>query len=218
MQLYDEELPLYSVEQNKQKRQPQVSIDEQAAQGDDVDPSSAEQEDDDGNSYFASMLKKTNRSNTISTVQQDISSILVNIDTLQKQCHQVEVLTEVRKHLSSALLTVKASRVECVHDIPIRKRCSPNANNEKQRRFHATRRKRLRTQQGCAKPTRKELLSSKNTLTEADVLVCGVCFKEDDTAGGDTVDWLECETCGMWAHRGCISCSDNNFYCKNCTL
>ena len=61
-------------------------------------------------------------------------------------------------------------------------------------------------------------MSSKNTLTEADVLVCGVCFKEDDTAGGDTVDWLECETCGMWAHCGCISCSDNNFYCKNCTL
>ena len=38
-----------------------------------------------------------------------------------------------------------------------------------------------------------------NFLSSIDILVCGMCFKEDDkaTVASNFVDWVACETCGM---------------------
>ena len=119
-----------------------------------------------------------------STMQEEISSMLLQLNSLQKQCDEIEVLSEVQKHINSALMTVQASLAshsnsEYTCDIPIKKRCFPNANNEKpQKHFYLTRRNRKKMQTGCKKQTNEEILSSKQVLSSFDILVCSVCLRK----------------------------------------
>ena len=108
------------------------------------------------------------------------------------------------------------------------KRCSPDANSEKQRKrcssstdnekqsFYATKKKRPKSQNSCPKPTSDEAQSSRLLLADVEVLVCGICFKEDDNAVDDLVEWIECENCGMWAHYNCAFAKGDDFCFRNC--
>ena len=40
-------------------------------------------------------------------------------------------------------------------------------------------------------------------LEDIDVIVCGSCFKEDDSSGASVVDWIQCCKCDLWLHCVC---------------
>jgi len=176
------------------------------------------------------MLKHDKNRSRLSILKQDISLLTMKLDSLQKQCNEANVLAEAKKHLNSAIMTIEASRVchSSTSDFAVTKMCSPNANSEKQRKrsslnvnnehqgFYVTKKQRSQVQNNCTKPTVEEIRSSKLTLSHAEILVCGVCFKEDDIAIDDMVEWIECGSCGMWAHCTCVSAGGDDFHCANC--
>ena len=74
-------------------------------------------------------------------LKQDISLLMMKLDSLQKQCNEANALAEAKKHLNNinAVMTTETSRVchlssEHKSDFALTKRCSPNANSEKQRK------------------------------------------------------------------------------------
>jgi len=69
-------------------------------------------------------------------LKQDISLLTIKLDSLQKQCNEADVLAEAKKHLNSAVMTIKVSRVShsSTSDFALTKWGSPNANSEKQRK------------------------------------------------------------------------------------
>ena len=75
------------------------------------------------------------------------------------------------------------------------------------------------------KPTITEIERCITTLSDAEILVCSLCFKEDDkNESGETVLWIQCTNCSMWAHSVCAAAIDNclnnssdNYVCNLCS-
>ena len=126
---------------------------------------------------------------------------------------------EVKKHLNSAITITEAAQVnaaeQCVLSLPVTKKFSPDALHEKQLRFYPTKRKRERTQ-SCTKPTLEEVESTKEKLNNTDVVVCGICFKEDDKCRDKSIEWIQCGRCEIWMHSLCANQCDDNFVCDHC--
>ena len=94
-----------------------------------------------------------------------------------------------------------------------------NTNNQKQMRFHSTKKKREKQSNRWSKPTREEELSICNKLSGVEVKFCGVCFKEDD---GYTdcpyVNWVQCTKCSIWLHEKCSNTIADLPFCASCPL
>ena len=153
-----------------------------------------------------------------SKITQQIDTLLIKLNTIQRKCCEHEILSEVKKHLNSAITITEAALVnpeQCVLSLPVTKKYSPNALHEKQLRFYPTKRKRERTQ-SCTKPTLEEVESTKEKLNNTDVVVCGICFKEDDKCSDKCVEWIQCEKCEIWMHSLCANQCDDNFVCDHC--
>ena len=183
--------------------------------------------------YYARMLNQNNCRSRLSALREDIRLLILKLDSLQKQCDCADTLSNARKHINNAIITLECSltnnlSAECTPSLPVMKRCSPNANSEKQRKrcspsmhnekqsFYATKKKRPKSQNSSPKPTSDEAQSSRLLLADVEVLVCGICFKEDDNAVDDLVEWIECENCGMWAYYNCAFAKGDDFCCRNC--
>ena len=86
--------------------------------------------------YYSRMLKQDRATEEITHLHQGIHELLQESDMIQSQCFNAEVLSTAKKHLSTAVCTVKASHFYPKQfgtpTIPIRKRPAPNANHEKQ--------------------------------------------------------------------------------------
>lgn len=53
------------------------------------------------------MLKQGNHRNRLSIRKQDISLLILKLDSLQKQCDQADVLAEAKKHVNSTVMAVE---------------------------------------------------------------------------------------------------------------
>ena len=147
--------------------------------------------------YYSKMLSQDRATEEIAHLHQGIHELLQELDMIQSQCFNTEVLSMAKKHLITAVSTVKASHLYPKQfgtlTIPIRKRPAPNANHQKQIRFYSTKKKRV-TKGRCGKPTVIEKESSKLMLSSVEAQVCGVCCTEEDRFSASTnyVEWLQC--------------------------
>ena len=120
---------------------------------------------------------------------------------MRRKCCQHEILNEIKKHVNSTITITEAALVspeQCVLSLPVTKQYSPNALHEKQLRFYPTKRKRERTQ-SCTKATLEEVKSTKEKLSNTDVVVCALCYKEDDKCSMNTLN-------GFNVKFGCTPC------------
>ena len=169
--------------------------------------------------YYSSMLKEEKCVNRMATLHGEIEILLLKLNTMQKQCCQLEILSKVKKHVNPAVTITEAALVspsQCVSSLPVRKQCSPNAIHKKQLRFYPTKRKCEKSKQNCTKSTPEEVKSTKETLNNTDIVVCAICFKEDDKCSDKYVEWIQCERCEIWMHAVCTNQHDANFACNYC--
>ena len=114
---------------------------------------------------------------------------------------------------------MKATEFHKPEPLVVRKRPAPNANIEHQLRFHSTTKKRAKTPR-IAKPTQSDEDEAMEVMMNVAVQICGICMKEDDsstTVGAETVDWIQCEQCGLWVHLARSNASiENEYICSNC--
>ena len=81
--------------------------------------------------YYSKMLRQDRATEEIAHLHQGIHELLQELDMIQSQCFNAEVLSMAKKHLITAVSTVKASYLYPKQfgtlTIPIRKRPAPNA-------------------------------------------------------------------------------------------
>ena len=94
-----------------------------------------------------------------------------------------------------------------------------NTNNQKQMRFHSTKKKREKHSNRWSKPTREEELSICNKLSGVEVKFCRVCFQEDDGCTDcPYVNWVQCTKCSIWLHEKCSNTIADLPFCASCPL
>ena len=115
----------------------------------------------------------------------------------------MDALVASNNHIHNAVGVLKALQDSpSISKFPICKRTASNALVEKQS-FYSTKRKRLPCK-AIAKPTTEEVTKSKEILANVEILLCAICFKEDDSGYSDDVDWIQCLKCERWFHLSCI--------------
>ena len=139
-----------------------------------------------------------------------------------KYCPDSEAINEVIKHLKAAIRIPKALSENPItqHLLKVKSIC-PNANSEKQV-FKPMKRKRSSQSQSIKKPGQVNILNARQLLKSSTVIVCGICFQEDDNPQDlgqttNTVEWIECNKCGVWVHESCSKVKTNDYRCSNCT-
>ena len=55
-----------------------------------------------------------------------------------------------------------------------------------------------------SKPTINEIITARADLEETNILVCGICNKEDDGSNNTYINWVECCKCTIWVHTYCL--------------
>ena len=68
--------------------------------------------------------------------------------------------------------------------------------------------KRSSQSQSIKKPGQVNFLNARQLLKSSTVNVCGICFQKDDNPQDlgqttNTVEWIECNKCGVWVHESC---------------
>ena len=143
--------------------------------------------------------------------------------TLISQSTDTEAINGVIKHLNAAIGIVKAlSENPITQHLPKVKSICPNANSEKQQVFKSAKRKRSSQSQSIKKPGQVDFLNARQSLKSSTVIVCGICFQEDDNPQDlgqttNTVEWIICNKCGVWVHESCSKAKTNDYTCPNCT-
>ena len=92
----------------------------------------------------------------------------------------------------------------------------PNASHSQQLRFYSTKKKRQLAPR-WSKPSSNEYQAARKKICTADVKLCAVCWKEDDTNNSNEVLWIACTKCDLWMHKSCIkmpTIENNEFYCE----
>ena len=92
--------------------------------------------------------------------------------------------------------------------LPKKRTYAPHMNSEKQCKFKSTKAKRTASQPKLSKPSLEQIVQCKTTLMNTEPKCCGVCMLEDESAIKKTVDWVQCDQCGVWMHTSCTNCPD----------
>ena len=146
----------------------------------------------------------------IHALQSSIKDLGYEIITAAQSCSNTDILQTVRKHMLSAISVIKCANEDNNHtnetdehsstvDFEKTMAVAPNANFVPQLRFRSTKNKKA-SKKRWAKPTKIEEEETKSKMKKTIASVCGICWKEEDSALDTTGDilWLECEICGLW--------------------
>ena len=87
-------------------------------------------------------------------------------------------------------LVNNSARKKNPHTTAIDTKYAPNANHEEQLKFHSTRNTNKRAMNKLAKPSKEELTKQRLKLGAEIPNFCGICLKENDEGGSDTISWI----------------------------
>jgi len=140
-----------------------------------------------------------------------------NIEAALSTATSAEAVKSVQKHLDAALAILKGTPSQMIESFTTRKRVAPNTNSQPQARFHSTKKKRTK-KEGVSKPSDEQLNQCLDDLKKAEITVCGICLKENDTQSSQTQQWIQCDKCDMWYHQSCaqVNTQDSDFCCRHC--
>ena len=178
--------------------------------------------------YFTDVLNRDGPiQNTIASAFQEVTQLNQEVLALAKECHDdsdINTLKTVQTHLKSArsvMLAAKRHRpleLGCLQ--PSAKKMAPNALHTKQDRFFSTKKKAGPSRSRIAKPSNNQLQNTKMQMTNTDIQVCGICWKQDDKGKDTEIKWLQCDLCSLWIHATCTkgfrSNTDGKYTCSNC--
>lgn len=68
-----------------------------------------------------------------------------------------------------------------------------------------------------SKPDEQQRGKCIEQMDEIDIVVCGLCLREEDSNSQSLVKWIECELCGAWYHESCAGVNEEDaFICNIC--
>jgi hypothetical protein len=147
-------------------------------------------------------------------------SMCKEIEVSLLECTNTDAIIAGTKHLQSAFTVIKAvqSKQPAPSSLSNKKRLAPNSNMEKQVRFKSTKKQRVLKHKTLTKPNSDDVDKCIEAMEEVDVVVCGICFRENDATGQTLVNWIQCETCYIWYHDVCVNTDqiDDIFVCGFC--
>ena len=151
--------------------------------------------------------------------EKAINEKLLLLTSMVDSCSNSDALGAVSKHLDSAIGVLQARiTYATTSKLDVCKRPAPNENNKIQARFFSTKKKCVRQSSSLSKPTEEEIEIAEETLNSVDVVVCGICYKEDDHGVDEVVKWVRCLQCLVWFHRVCIGIESHDLPCNTCAL
>ena len=168
--------------------------------------------------YFRRVLDT--KTSDLDKAKEEVRNKLFEVVNLVSVCNNLDTLKAVGRQTDSSIAVLKCME-GCSYsnvDLSVRKRPAPNSKNTPQIRFTSTKKKRTKSP-SLTVPSRDQVAMVRSTLSQVDVTVCAVCFKEQDSGDGDLVKWTKCSTCDGWLHVACTSssCPDrDDFVCQNC--
>ena len=175
--------------------------------------------EEEQHNYYANILSKEKNLSTHHQLQESRRTELHELLALLPSLTNQKALTELGKHLHAALNMTKAILNQQEAKLTVTKTIPANKNSEKQPRYFSTKRKCKKSIQ-ISKPTPEEFKTSENTLNTTNVLVCGYCFKEDDSSSSEDILWLACSKCGIWIHALCAGkmpiSEEDDYTCRLC--
>ena len=206
---------IHIVQMTKENKSPETKVEELDGNGILFD-----------NEYFLQVLGKEKMTTKqddlkLSDEKMKMAQLIRDLQSLNMQCTSIDAVTISMTHVRTAISVIKALQVNRNPQLSIipRKRVAPNANNEKQLRFHSTIKKRKIVSR-WAKPTEAEVEECRENLMDIEVKVCGICYKEDDSSTCSQVHWMQCGSCFLWVHEHCISrvqSNDSGYKCGYCS-
>ena len=125
------------------------------------------------NSIIQEMLKQDKSLDRTAILHDNIETLLLKLNTVQKHCFQPKIVTEVKKHINCAITITEAALAnpsQCTSLLPVKKQYSPNANHEKELWFYPIKQK-WEKSKSCTKPTFEEIKSTEDNLSKTDVIV-----------------------------------------------
>jgi len=172
--------------------------------------------------YFSVMLQKEQRPRSLENMKVEIYNLMHKIKGGIDECHSLENLEIIKKHLQSAVSSIEVYKHShhAKDDQSFTQKINPpsNACNKKQFRFFSTKRKRTSSAR-MQKPSIEEHKKATEKLQSVEVTVCCICWKEDDSSTSEDVLWIACRKCGLWMHSLCVEQTDSEEYlCKNCSF
>ena len=150
-------------------------------------------------------------------VKQRIHELNSEIHLFTEKCNDIVQINILKQRLQATLSLVK---------IPMAKqnpavRYAPNANHQKQLKFHSTRKRNRPAMHKLTKPSKDELCQQRFTLDAEIPTFCGICLKEDDEVSDEVIDWIQCSKCSLWMHEACTDrkkqATTDDYFCQYCS-
>lgn len=165
--------------------------------------------------YFSEILQHTNTNEV--NVKKWIENSLQKLHSQIQTCDNLQILNTVKSHISTAMAVINANkqldlRFEATSNPP------PNACHQKQFSFHSTKQKQKTTIR-WSKPTLTEASDALKQIDSTEVIVCGICWKEEDKETHSQVQWIACSTCDVWVYNSCTTennWENNEYICRYC--
>jgi hypothetical protein len=170
--------------------------------------------------YFSSLLDEKSN-DQLFALRQQVFSKLNDITVLVTGCHNADALKTSSKHLTAAIMAMRAMQSTSAQSIlPIKRKIPANRNSEKQQRFFSTKKKPVGVSK-LTKPSQREAQESRLHLLSQTTTCCGICLQEDDISSNDLVNWVQCSSCEVWLHAKCATGETNqvlhDYTCKLCS-
>lgn len=172
--------------------------------------------------YFIRILSMETDVPTVSQECANLKNKICELNLLLDNATSIDAVRTAKRHVTSAINSLKAldHQPDAVVLLPA-KRLASNAKQEKQRRFYSTKKKRV-TENRWAKPTESEKELCSKQLEEQEIVLCSICYKEDDNRTSEAVIWIQCFVCESWFHEVCVrhnmDVTINEFVCENCEM
>ena len=195
-----------------------------SAVGNETEREANEEPDVSSLQYLSKCLVNSKSTDHASSVEKAVS-LCKKIEVALLECTSLDAIKQGTKHLTAALTVIKSIEINRTTDeppcFPTRKRPAPNANAEKQIRFKSTKKKRISSVTSLSKPDEQQKEKCIEQMDEIDIVVCGLCLREEDRNSQSLVKWTKCELCGAWYHESCarVNTDENDtFICKICSV
>lgn len=149
-----------------------------------------------------------------------IEESLHNVLNMVCKCNEPSILETVKKHIYSAMSVMEASHSESNTNFSPVIKVAPNTSNKKQG-FFSTKKDPASKRRKIAKPTEREKDAIESQMSTTTIKVCSQCWDEDDTCNISIVEWVACESCGIWTHMKCAGnyvydSTNSVYYCNIC--